>query len=123
MSEIDILDYIPIGKKNAVGRTILREFIGVSDRELRDMIHHARRKIPILNLSDGNGYYIPDMNTEEGVRDLVRFVRQEESRLKSIGWALQSARKTLCNCGIDWRSYDKQQDEGKERGTGTCRST
>ena len=104
---MDILDYIPTGSKNAVRRSYLSDILHTSDREIRRMIQTARRKIPILNLSDGKGYYIQDMNSKEDRKKLVQYVRQEESRLKSIGWALKAARQTLRNCGIDRSSYGK----------------
>ena len=76
---------------------------------MRVAIHKARRQIPILNMQDGKGYFIPDMNVESDRRALKRHVQQEESRLKNIGWALKEERRTLRNCGIDWRTYDEQQ--------------
>lgn len=99
----DILDYIPNGHANAVTRSELCKRTRVPDRAMRIAIHNARRKIPILNMQDGSGYFIPDMNLE-GERILLKqFVQQETSRLKSIGWSLKPARQTLKNCGIDWR--------------------
>lgn len=73
--------------------------------------------MPILNMQNGDGYFIPDMNDLEDVRLLAKYVRQEESRLKSIGWSLKAARHTLKNCGIDWR-YESREYEisGKESG-------
>lgn len=100
----DILDYIPTGHVNAVTRADLRDRTGLCDRVMRAAIHNARRKIPILNMQDGSGYFIPDMNIECDRLLLKRYVQQEESRLKNIGWALKAARQTLMNCGIDWRS-------------------
>lgn len=100
----DILDYIPTGHENAVTRSELCKRTGVPDRAMRIAIHNARRKIPILNMQDGSGYFIPDMNLLEEQLLLKRYVQQETSRLKSIGWSLKAARKTLQNCGIDWRT-------------------
>lgn len=119
---MDILDFIPIGSKNARRRKHLRSITGLSDRLLRDAIHKARRKIPILNMQDGRGYFIPDMNDKYDRWLLVKYVRQEERRLKSIGWSLMAARKTLRNCGIDWRNYDEQQKERSERREGAYKS-
>ena len=99
----DILDYIPTGQSNAVTRKELCRRTGLNDRAMRVLIHKARGKIPILNLQDGNGYFVPDMNVINDQLLLKKFVQQEESRLKSIGWALKPARQTLRNCGIDWR--------------------
>lgn len=107
---IEILDYIPIGRNNAISRQRLCCLTGLSDRKLRLYIHLARREMPILNMQDGKGYFIPDMNDEEDIRLLKRYVRQEESRLKQIGWALMGARKTLRNCGIDWRDDGEEKD-------------
>ena len=101
MKDIDIKEYIPTGSSNAVGRKYLTQVTGMSDRKIRIAIHQARRDIPILNLSDGNGYYIPDMNLESDRRNLIRYYRQEMSRLKSIGWALKAVRKTLKNCNME----------------------
>lgn len=98
-----ILALIPMGSDNAIRRKYLVQISGLSDRKVRDYIHLARRKIPIINLSKGRGYFIPDMNVEKDRKMLVHFVRQEESRLRSIGWSLFAARKTLRNCHIDWR--------------------
>ena len=100
----DILDYIPTGHVNAVTRADLRNRTGLCDRVMRAAIHNARQKIPILNMQDGSGYFIPNMNIECDRLLLKRYVQQEESRLKNIGWALKAARQTLMNCGIDWRS-------------------
>ena len=113
---MDILEFIPVGKRNAVSRRYLKDITHIPDRKLRNLIHQARRKIPILNLSDGRGYYIPDMNTEEDRQALVQYVRQEENRIKSTGWALYAARRTLRNCNIDWRNYE-QQGKGEARRT------
>lgn len=100
----DILDYIPTGQRNAVTRSELCRRTGLNDRVMRVAIHKARRQIPILNMQDGKGYFIPDMNVEGDRRALKRHVQQEESRLKNIGWALKEERRTLRNCGIEWRS-------------------
>ena len=119
---MDILEFIPTGSENAVTRGYLCVATGLTDRKVRILIHEARRKIPILNLQNSRGYFIPDMNSEYDKRLLVRYVRQEESRLKSIGWALKSARQTLKNCNIDWRKDvgEGEQGKGKTRGTRTC---
>lgn len=98
---MEILDFIPVGSENAVSRAYLCAAMGLRDRQVRQSIHEARRKMPIINLSEGEGYYIPDMNTLKDRDALLQYVRQEENRLKSIGWALRAARQTLKNCGIE----------------------
>ncbi|MGC4018371.1 MAG: hypothetical protein QM793_03510 [Muricomes sp.] len=98
----NILDYIPTGHENAVTRAELCIRTGLPDRTVRALIHKSRRDMPILNMQDSKGYFIPDMNREDERLMLNRYVQQETSRLKSIGWGLKAARHTLKNCGIDW---------------------
>ena len=87
-----IMEKIPVGHKNAITREMLHISTGMNDRRIRRAVHEARREIIILNLQDGSGYYIPDMEDETDKAELKKFVKQEESRLKSIGWALKAAR-------------------------------
>lgn len=107
---MDILDFIPTGSENAVTRVELCQRTGLDDRTVRDLIHNARRRIPILNMQDGKGYFIPDMNTRNDTDLLKWYVRQEESRKQSIGWSLKAARRTLKNLNIDWRGDVEQQE-------------
>lgn len=118
--KFDILDYIPTGHDNAVTRRELTDQTGIKDRAIRDMIHYARRKIVILNLQDGKGYFIPDMNLPEERIMLVQYIQQEESRLKSIGWALKAARRMARNCNVEVDNELKQERE--RRGERTCES-
>ncbi len=91
---MDIVDYIPFGRENAVTRAQLRSRTGIDDRTIRDMIADARRDTVILNMQDGKGYFRP--LPEE--RHLVEaYAKQETARLKSIGWSLKAARQMLKN--------------------------
>lgn len=110
-----ILSFIPTGSKNAIKRKWLCTLTGLRDRVVRDMIHHARHKMPIINLSKGKGYYFPDMNQDCDRQLLIRYVRQEESRVRNIIWALAGAKRTLKNCGIDWRIDEQQEKRGRGR--------
>lgn len=56
---MDIVDYIPFGRENAVTRAQLRSRTGIDDRTIRDMIADARRDTVILNMQDGKGYFRP----------------------------------------------------------------
>ena len=91
---MDIVDYIPFGRENAVTRAQLRSRTGIDDRAIRDRIADARRDTVILNMQDGKGYFRP--LPEE--RHLVEvYAKQETARLKSIGWSLKAARQMLKN--------------------------
>ena len=91
---MDIVDYIPYGRKNAITRTRLRIVTGLNDRQIREQISQARRDTVILNMQDGKGYFRP--LPEE--RHLVEsYAKQETARLKSIGWSLKATRQMLKN--------------------------
>lgn len=91
MAEMSIVDYIPFGEENAVKRFELMDKIMRPDREIRRMIEDARRSgVIILNLSNGNGYFRPDKKEE-----ILRYIRQEEARARSIHRNLKAAKKAL----------------------------
>lgn len=90
-----IIDYIPVGNQNPITRKELCILTGLSDRQVREHISQARRNTPIINLQDGDGYFIPNKENRADMELLRDFVRQEEARLKSIGWSLKAARKML----------------------------
>lgn len=102
-NKFEILNYIPVGSQNAVKRKWLCSITGLIDRTMRSLLHEARKKIPIINLQNGKGYFIPDMNLEKDRKMLVRWVKQEESRIKESQLCVDAAKRTLDNCGEDWR--------------------
>lgn len=94
MTDVEmIMNVIPVGHKNAVTRQRLCISTGMDDRRIRKVIAEARRENVILNLQDGSGYYVPDVKNDIDKVELRKFVRQEEHRLKSIGWSLKAARR------------------------------
>lgn len=92
---MDIINYIPKGRKNAVTREQLIILTGLCDRRVRREIAKARREYVIINLQNNRGYYQPDMNDLADVSEIRQYVEQETHRLKSIGWSLKSARMAL----------------------------
>ena len=93
---MNIADFIPVGKDNAISRSQLIKLTGLSDRIIRDMIALERRNTAILNLQNGAGYYIPSAS-DRG--EIERYVKQEEARAKSIFWSLRGAKTALRKCG------------------------
>lgn len=110
--EFDILNHIPVGSKNAIKRKWLCFITGLIDRTMRNLLHEARKKIPIINLQNGKGYFIPDMNIDKDIRLLIRWVKQEESRIKESQLCVDCAVRTLDNCCTDWRNeeYGRKTD-------------
>lgn len=54
-------EYIPVGRENAIKRTVLAEMVGMSDRQMRKAIEDARNEgLVILCECNGRGYYQSD---------------------------------------------------------------
>lgn len=90
---VKIVDYIPFGKENAISRQQLERVTGLSDRDVREAISLARRNTVILNLSNGKGYFQPIQGEEDDL--VVKYFKQEDSRLKRIGWSLLATRRRV----------------------------
>lgn len=84
-----ILDYIPIGRENAINAQTLAALCGISSpRKLQSHIHELRRDTVILSTSGNpSGYYLP--RCDDDVRD---FIRTLEARGRNTLAALKSAR-------------------------------
>lgn len=93
---MNIIDYIPQGYKNAISRRSLCTLTGLNDRVIRGLIEEARRETIIISNNDGSGYWLfPDNPTEQEKEMLRKFVKQQESRAKSIFYALRPARQMM----------------------------
>ena len=91
-----ITDYIPKGYANAISRKSLSAKTGLKDRVVRNLIEEARRDTIIISNNDGSGYWIyPDNPTEQEKDLLSKYVKQQESRAKSIFYALYPARMKI----------------------------
>ena len=90
---INIVDFIPEGSEKAISRRDLCRVTGLSDRVVRSLIEEARRETIIISNNDGSGYWLyPEHPTEAEKQLLNKYVKQQESRAKSIFYALRPAR-------------------------------
>lgn len=93
---MNIVEYIPEGFENAISRKQLCRITGLNDRVVRGLIEDARRNTIIISNNDGSGYWLfPEDPTEEEQMLLRRYVKQQESRAKSIFYALYPARQRM----------------------------
>lgn len=92
---MNIYDYIPEGKENAVTREQLCFLTGLPDRQNRKLIELAQKDgFVILNDQDGQGYYTtsdPDI--------LCRYYFQERSRALATLARLTPLRRKLRKAG------------------------
>lgn len=86
---MDIIKFIPHGKRNAVSGKELKHLTGCDERTVKQHIANARLKGAVIcSILDGNrgGYFIPDSPEEA-----VEYVRTEQCRIQSAKAALKSA--------------------------------
>ena len=93
---MEIIDYIPFGRGNAVKRQQLCKLTGLPDREMRREIERARREYAIINLQSGDGYFRPDPADPVDCDMARAWVRQETARAKSQFRMTKGAR-LFCN--------------------------
>ena len=90
MNTYNVLDFIPVGQKNALPMSELAKRIGISQREARKAVFNARRKGAVIcSTCSGDsfdGYYFP-----ASVEEVLPYVRLQESRIASAKIALRSA--------------------------------
>lgn len=89
--DIDITEYIPYGRKNAVSRAELQRRTGLPDRTVRALIEDARRKGQhILSSSADKGYW--QSNLPEEIKE---FIRESDSRIKKTAQAVEPLRRYI----------------------------
>ena len=77
---MNICDFIPRGRENAIRRADLVARLNLPDRKVREMIETARKDgALILNDQTGAGYYI-----SEDLGELKRQMRSNHNRAMSI---------------------------------------
>lgn len=90
---MDIIKFIPHGKRNAVSGKELKQLTGCDERTVKQHIANARLKgVVICSILDGNngGYFQPDSPDEA-----IEYVRTEQLRINSAKAALKAAEKYI----------------------------
>jgi len=101
METINIEDYIPHGRENAVTRLQLRQATGLNDRWVRKHIQTARQRgVIIANEQNGAGYYQTD-----DIEEIAAQFRQNRSRAMTILTQQKHLRRRLKAAGVseNWR--------------------
>ena len=86
---IDITEYIPYGRKNAVSRHELQRRTGLPDRTVRALIEDARRKgAHILSSSADKGYW-----KSNNVGEIKEFLRESDGRIRKTAQTVEALRR------------------------------
>jgi len=88
---MNILDYIPKGRNNAISRQDLEQLTGLSDRAIRKEIKKLVQKgIPILSSSQSKGYWYSD-----DIEELENFIKESKNRCRTEYLTVRALEKTL----------------------------
>lgn len=88
---MNLLDYIPFGKENAITRQELVRLTGLDDRTIRNEIKRLNREgVPILSSSHTCGYWQSD-----DVKELEAYIKETDSRRTSLYYSTLELRKEL----------------------------
>ena len=87
----NVLDFIPIGRENAISMSNLADRMGTDQRTARKAIFNARCKGEIICSTCGenaSGYYRP-----ASIDEVRPYIAMQEHRIASAKVALKSAKK------------------------------
>lgn len=89
---MNITDFIPVGRANALSMRDLALAVNVDERTARELVHRARANgEPICSDCDENGgYYMPRTVGEARI-----YLHQQEARIRSANAALRGVRKYI----------------------------
>lgn len=88
---MNILDFIPTGKENAVSKQKLCELTGTDERLIRASIkRQVENGVPILSSSGHKGYWYSD-----DIDEIEEFIRENEHRVKSLTRTTAKLKKHL----------------------------
>lgn len=93
MREKYILDFIPLGEKNAVRAAVICARFGLKDRELRKLFERLRKSGEVICSCD-SGYFKP-----AELAELAAYIGREQARSRSIALSLRSAKRLLKEWG------------------------
>lgn len=92
---MNICEFIPEGRENAVTREELSALLALPDRRVRRLIAHARENGELI-LNDGTGYY-----RSCDVHEIHRQYRTDRARALSVLRRLKTMRRLLKEAGVE----------------------
>ena len=87
-----VYNALRVGRQNAISRQELSQITGYRDRLVREAIEALRHDKVIINLDQGDGYYIPD-STPQGRREAAAWLERQDRRMQSMRAATRGARR------------------------------
>ena len=91
-----LTDYLSVGEDNAITATDLARLLGVHKRDVTIMVNALRKKGEFICSNTQNGFWLPADD-----RDIERFVRGMQGRIKDMQKSMKPAVDYLKNGGGD----------------------
>lgn len=89
---MNIENYIPYGRDNAISKSELISLTGMTERAVRRAIERARESgIMIMSSSQVRGYW-----QTEDIAEMEDFVRQTDNRIKALYFAKAKMQAEIC---------------------------
>lgn len=107
--QIDIKEFIPIGKDNSISSGELSDLLGISNRDVRRSIERYREnrhEYVIISSSHCKGYY-RTKNKEE----IEAFIKEMDNRAKKIFYNTKQARIFASEIGQQYLNLEGKKDE------------
>jgi len=109
---MNIVDYIPKGKENAISRANLMLKTGFCDRDIRIKIPKARSQGVNIIFNPKGGYYIA-----ESIEEKRKFVKSMDSRVMAINKSTAPMKKQIAEA--DGIKYTTVKQHIRRVGTGS----
>lgn len=91
-----LTDYLSVGEENAITCKQLSKYLGLSERDITIQINALRKKGELICSNTQSGFWLPADD-----RDVEKFVRGMQGRIKDMQRAMKPAVEYLKNGGGD----------------------
>ena len=114
---MNILDFIPTGKENAISKENLCKLTGIKDeRIIRDAIkRQVESGVPILSSSGHKGYWY-----SEDLEEIKEFIRENDHRSNALNRTTAKLKKEKTVSSAYRKSYLKKKKKDKLHSKETC---
>ena len=88
---MNLLQYIPVGKENAITRSEISSLTGLDERTIRRQIkEYVEKGIPVLSSSHHKGYWIA-----QNIDEIEEYLKECDNRRNSLYLTNKNLRKLL----------------------------
>ena len=103
-----IQEVLKHGACNGKTRNVLMNELGISYRDLLQIVHDEREKGALI-LAGNSGYYLPSEDPEIALEELEHFAKRQRSRIKEISVTVPHIEREIerINSEIGMSNFEK----------------